>query len=223
MSSRRPLGLRAGASYVVSGFSRTVCSISMARPATPDIRLRSAPRHAYPEASRSSLRCCAGSLATEIASLREHPTPQAARTESLPSKSSGPPSATIAPSHPLHIVGSHSTCTLRRHDLSTRANYGSSRPMDTITTTIKREWLREIVAGRKKVEYRELKPYWVQRLSSVQAPFILRLINGMTTHAPEVVVIVRRVRKNSRMRRFELHLGSIKSVRHWDRRLERPR
>jgi len=35
--------------------------------------------------------------------------------------------------------------------------------MDTITTTIKREWLREIVAGRKKVEYRDIKPYWIRR------------------------------------------------------------
>lgn len=30
--------------------------------------------------------------------------------------------------------------------------------MKTITTTIKREWLREIAAGRKRVEYREIKP-----------------------------------------------------------------
>ena len=39
--------------------------------------------------------------------------------------------------------------------------------MDTITTTIKREWLREIVAGRKRVEYREIKPYWERRFSQV--------------------------------------------------------
>jgi hypothetical protein len=27
--------------------------------------------------------------------------------------------------------------------------------MDKVTTTIKRDWLREIVAGSKKIEYRE--------------------------------------------------------------------
>ena len=45
--------------------------------------------------------------------------------------------------------------------------------MDKITTTIKREWLREIAAGRKRVEYREIKPYWtpvVPRRYPVFAP-----------------------------------------------------
>jgi hypothetical protein len=31
--------------------------------------------------------------------------------------------------------------------------------MDRITTTIKCEWLRQTVAGTKRTEYRELKPY----------------------------------------------------------------
>jgi len=43
--------------------------------------------------------------------------------------------------------------------------------MDSLTTTIKREWLREIVARRKRVEYRDIKPYWEQRLATVRAPF----------------------------------------------------
>jgi len=47
--------------------------------------------------------------------------------------------------------------------------------MDKITTTIKREWLREIAAGRKRVEYREIKPYWTRRFSRVNTPFLLRL------------------------------------------------
>jgi hypothetical protein len=79
--------------------------------------------------------------------------------------------------------------------------------MDTLTTTIKREFLRDIVAGRKKVEYRELKPYWDNRLSKVRPPFLLRLINGMSAQAPEVMVSVRRVSRNTRARQYELHLG----------------
>jgi hypothetical protein len=39
--------------------------------------------------------------------------------------------------------------------------------------------LREIIAKRKKVEYREIKPYWQERFAAVKAPFLLRLINGM--------------------------------------------
>lgn len=58
--------------------------------------------------------------------------------------------------------------------------------MDKITTTIRREPLREIVAGGKKVEYREIKPCWIKRLSAVRTPFLLRLINGMQARAPEV-------------------------------------
>jgi hypothetical protein len=51
--------------------------------------------------------------------------------------------------------------------------------MDRITTIIKREWLRKIVAGTKRTEYRELKPYWTKKLATVETPFELRLINGM--------------------------------------------
>jgi hypothetical protein len=94
--------------------------------------------------------------------------------------------------------------------------------MNTITTTIKRQWLREIVAGRKRIEFREIKPYWIRRLSMIETPFALRLINGMQTKAPEVTVVVSKVRKNTRAGSFELHLGPVKQVRHWDRSRERP-
>ena len=66
--------------------------------------------------------------------------------------------------------------------------------MDKITTTIKREWLKKIANRTKRVEYREIKPYWVKRLSQVQVPFLLRLINGMRPNAPEITVMVKKVR-----------------------------
>jgi hypothetical protein len=94
--------------------------------------------------------------------------------------------------------------------------------MDRITTTIKREWLREIAAGRKRVEYREIKPYWIRRLSKIDPPFELRLINGMQPKAPELTVIVQRVRKNSRSGVFELHLCTVVDIRHWDVKRGRP-
>ncbi len=93
--------------------------------------------------------------------------------------------------------------------------------MDKITTTIKREYLQEIIAGRKKVEYREFKPYWTRRLKSVQTPFFLRLINGMQANAPEVTVEIRQVIKNLQTRRYELHIRRIVAVRNWNRRRER--
>ena len=95
--------------------------------------------------------------------------------------------------------------------------------MDKITTTIKRQWYADIVAGRKRVEYREIKPYWTRKLEAVSTPFLLRLINGMSPNAPEVMVVVREIRRNSRRQCYELHLGSIRSVKNWDRQREQPK
>src|SRR5687767_2374647 len=95
--------------------------------------------------------------------------------------------------------------------------------MDRITTVIKREWLAEIAARKKRVEYRDIKPYWTNRLGRVSVPFELRLINGMNPRAPEVTVKIIRVRRNSRAREFELHIGKILSIKHWDVKRGRPR
>jgi hypothetical protein len=56
--------------------------------------------------------------------------------------------------------------------------------LDVITTTIKRKWLAEIVAGVKRIEYRDIKPYWTNRLSKVRTPFRLVLRNGMSPRSP---------------------------------------
>src|SRR5260221_13608777 len=45
---------------------------------------------------------------------------------------------------------------------------------DRITTTIEREWLAEIIAGTKKIEYRQIKPYWTKGFAQVSLPFELR-------------------------------------------------
>ena len=41
------------------------------------------------------------------------------------------------------------------------------RVYDGITTTIEREWLAEIIAGTKKIEYRRIKPYWTKRFATL--------------------------------------------------------
>jgi hypothetical protein len=95
--------------------------------------------------------------------------------------------------------------------------------MGKITTTIKRECLKKIANRTKRVEYRELKPYWAKRLSQVQVPFLLRLINGMQPNAPEITLMVTRVRKNSGSRQFELVLGKkIVELKYWSVKFERP-
>jgi len=95
--------------------------------------------------------------------------------------------------------------------------------MDRITTTIEREWLAEIVAGTKKTEYRQIKAYWRKKLDTIVTPFELRLINGMQKRAPEVTVVIDRVRKNSRTRQYELHIGKVIRVLNWDKRRRAPR
>ena len=68
-----------------------------------------------------------------------------------------------------------------------RVNY------DRITTTIEREWLAEIIAGTKKIEYRQIKPYCTTRFEKVSVPFELRLLNGMNPPVPEVTVLIHRI------------------------------
>lgn len=94
--------------------------------------------------------------------------------------------------------------------------------MNNITTTIRREPLREIVAGRKSIEYRDIKPYWEGRLAAVTIPFQLRLINGMSKSSPEVTVAISKVVRNTRKGTFDLHIQKVLKVKHWDRRREQP-
>lgn len=94
--------------------------------------------------------------------------------------------------------------------------------MHKITTTIKRQYFSEIVDKKKRIEYREIKPYWTRRLEGVKAPFLLRLINGMQTKAPEVTVVVDRVHRNTRTGYYELHLGRVREVKYWDRGRREP-
>jgi hypothetical protein len=94
--------------------------------------------------------------------------------------------------------------------------------MDKITTTIRREPLADIVARRKRIEYRVIKPYWEKRFSEIGTPFILRLINGMSLGAPEATVRIERVRRNGRTGHFELFIGKVMETKFWDARYERP-
>lgn len=92
-----------------------------------------------------------------------------------------------------------------------------------ITTTIKRQWLAEIIEGTKTIEYREIKPYWTKRLKGITSPFELRLINGMNPPVPEVTVLVRRVTVDRRGRVYELHIKKVMGFKHWDRRRKMPK
>ena len=96
------------------------------------------------------------------------------------------------------------------------------RKRNRITTTIKRQWLAKIVAGTKKNEYREMKPYWQKKLAGVSRPFQLRLINGMKKRAPDVLVEIDRVRSQKKTRQYALHIARVVSYRHWSKTRGKP-
>lgn len=93
--------------------------------------------------------------------------------------------------------------------------------MDAITKTLKRQWFAEIVDRKKRIEYRNVKPYWTSRLKKVRAPFRLVLRNGMT---PPVLVLTVRIDKVvKRNGNYDLHIGRVLTVERWDRKRRRPR
>ena len=94
---------------------------------------------------------------------------------------------------------------------------------DRITTTIEREWLAEIIAGTKKIEYRRIKPYWTKRFARVSVPFELRLLNGMNPPVPEVTVLIHRVTKDRRAGEYRLHIKKVLGFKHWDKRRQKPK
>ena len=59
---------------------------------------------------------------------------------------------------------------------------------DRARTTIDGEWLAQIIAGTKKIEYRQIKAYWTKRFEKaekVSVLFELRLLNGMNRQYPK--------------------------------------
>jgi hypothetical protein len=90
-----------------------------------------------------------------------------------------------------------------------------------ITTTIEREWLAEIIAGTKKIEYRQIKPYWTKRFAKVSLPFELRLLNGMNPPVPEVTVLISKITTDRRAGNYRLHIKKVLGFKHWDKKRQK--
>jgi hypothetical protein len=54
--------------------------------------------------------------------------------------------------------------------------------------SLKKEWFDKILSGQKNIEYREYKPYWIQRLKSDLKKIVF--INGYGKHRPSFVADV---------------------------------
>ena len=92
-----------------------------------------------------------------------------------------------------------------------------------ITTTIEREWLAQIIAGTKKIEYRQIKPYWTKSFAKVSLPFELRLLNGMNPPVPEVTVLIHKIVNDRRAGEYQLHIKRVLGFKHWDKRRGKPK
>jgi hypothetical protein len=99
--------------------------------------------------------------------------------------------------------------------------------MDTITTTLERQYFAQIVDKTKKIEYRTIKPYWTKRLARVKTPFKLILRNGMNPPIPVLTVRIDRIvpspRGKIRKGDYALHIGRILKVEHWNRKSKKPK
>jgi hypothetical protein len=101
--------------------------------------------------------------------------------------------------------------------------------MDRITTTLERQWFSEIVDRKKRIEYREIKPYWTKKLCRVELPFRLVLRNGMKPPIPVLSVRIDRIVPNPKQKgrkrkgSYALHIGRVLKVQHWDKKKKRPR
>lgn len=91
--------------------------------------------------------------------------------------------------------------------------------MNSITATIRREWLARILSGKKRFEWREVTETWMARLSKAgPPPFRLRLINGMVKRAPEATVLVSDVCIDEAADAFRFEISAILEVKHWERK-----
>jgi hypothetical protein len=99
------------------------------------------------------------------------------------------------------------------------------RDVPTVTLNIKWRFFAEILGWprRKSIEHREIKAFWDRRLRGLSGKrFKLRLLNGMIPPVPEATIAVRTFIRNTHAGKYELHLGRVLCVKHWNRKRERP-
>jgi hypothetical protein len=59
--------------------------------------------------------------------------------------------------------------------------------MKILNLTLYKKWFYLICSGHKKIEYREIKPYWIKRLIGRKYDFVL-FRNGYARNSPKVLV-----------------------------------
>jgi hypothetical protein len=67
---------------------------------------------------------------------------------------------------------------------------------NTLTVTIKKHWFDMIKSGEKKEEYRDIKPYWTERLEGKNYDYIV-FKNGYSDNAPSIKVECKGIEKKN--------------------------
>lgn len=87
--------------------------------------------------------------------------------------------------------------------------------MSLVSMSIKRKYFDAILDGTKRIEYREVKPFWARRLEKHHVT-MLRLTAGYSKRAPSLIVGVDRIEKikspptikNLGPQVYAIHLGT---------------
>lgn len=83
--------------------------------------------------------------------------------------------------------------------------------MKTLHLTLHKKWFDQILAGTKKIEYREIKPYWTKRLfndDGTQKKFdVIFFRNGYSKNCRKMKVEFKGIRKGKNQ--YEVLLGKI--------------
>lgn len=77
--------------------------------------------------------------------------------------------------------------------------------------TIRKEFFDSIKSGKKKIEYREIKQYWTDKLSKLQCPFTAMFQNGYSPNSPRLYAVINRIEKDEIENVYKLHIGGIQN------------
>jgi hypothetical protein len=92
----------------------------------------------------------------------------------------------------------------------------SRKPKEILHLTLHQEFFAAIVAGTKKTEYRECKPYWRSRIEGRNYDLI-QFRNGYATDAPMMQMEYRgyKIEGQGHGKKFAIRLGRILKLKNW--------
>lgn len=77
--------------------------------------------------------------------------------------------------------------------------------MSTLHLSLYKKWFDEILQGTKRIEYREIKPYYDKLLKNQYDA--VKFVNGYGKDRPFLVVNIKKIIKGKEF--YEIHLGNI--------------